>query len=84
MGLGFRGMKAQLTSNVPGGLSTFNRPNLIRAAYKSHKTQDVVFHAILANSQMVKRITAFPEANRRYMYQRKKYGAFTQLNANFP
>jgi|MesohylFT_1024984.scaffolds.fasta_scaffold05062_4 hypothetical protein len=76
--MGWR-MKAQLTSNVPGGLSGYNRPNIIKAAYKSHATQNAVFHGILANSQMVKRIISFPDSNRRYVYQRNKYGQFTQM-----
>lgn len=77
MGLGFRGMKAQLTTNVPGGLSTFNRPNLINALYKTHVTQDFAFYSILGNSQMIKRIKSYPAFYSNYQYLKKKYGKFT-------
>lgn len=81
MGLGFRGMKAQLTTNVPGGLSTFNNRSLIREVYKTPAIQDKTFHHILANSQMAKRISSYPMAYSNYVYLKAKYGKFTQQNA---
>lgn len=80
MGYGVMRMKAQLTTNVPGGLSTYNRPSLIAAAYKTHATQDYTFHHILANSRMSKRISSYPNAYNQYMYLKAKYGKFTQQN----
>jgi len=81
MTLGFRGMKAQLTTNVPGGLSTFNNRSLISQVYRTPATQDAAFHQLLANSQMAKRIKSYPASYSNYLYLRNKYGRFTQANS---
>ena len=83
MGLGFRGMKAQLTTNVPGGLSTFNNRSLIREVYKTPAIQDKTFYHLLANSQMTKRISNYPRSYSNYVYLRAKYGKFTQANIRY-
>jgi len=73
-----RGMKAQLTTNVPGGLGTFARPSLIKAVYKSHATQNLAFYQILGNNQQSKRISNYPAYYQNYLFLKNKYGKFSQ------